>query len=374
MSNERIPVSLSKNDFAFLNYIRQGSLYSGKSISSLPEIGDVLKAIIIHAHLSIWSYWERDGLDMFTVFCSENNDGESLKNLPKTQTEFFQRVRIHQTNEILRKLQETNNILNHETENGPDKINTSTTSSRDTNLTNYILTLKDNEKHVLDSLNSIFDVLTKKHSNSGIIRFLLRYYFINPGNDNDKLKNEQFTILSSFYLYGLYGYTPQEAILLTHGCSEFLGIKIDKDKLEGFKMINVDELAFNLYLEQLQKYMNDGQEIKKAFVGKLKVRTLLMDININNELNESHKSVHSDFYFHSSFIGFTLLLLEWYYSQHTLPILTTYLYGKINEIPLNISFFHLGLKRFKDGMEVILNSSKQYKSDEKNLIKIMYSK
>ena len=139
-------------------------------------------------------------------------------------------------------------------------------------------------------------------------------------------------------------------------------------------MINVDELAFNLYLEQLQKYMNDGQEIKKAFVGKLKVRTLLMDININNELNESHKSVHSDFYFHSSFIGFTLLLLEWYYSQHTLPILTTYLYGKINEIPLNISFFHLGLKRFKDGMEVILNSSKQYKSDEKNLIKIMYSK
>jgi len=362
MTTERIAVSMSKNDFAYLNYIRQGALYSGKSVSLLPEIGDILKAIIFHSIGAISGDWESGGRDILVKFYSVNNDENALKNLPKTKDDFLSSIVKNEDRTRIKRIGKFPKERPSIFYGGEDyeKFRHETGKIPDNGLTNYILTIKEHEKDMIFFLKKeFFRFSDRTFSNSEIIRFLLRYYFIYPEDSDKNLKIEQFLILSSFYIYGLYGYSPIESMLLSHGRTSFLGIETDKEKLDMLKKIYYDKTLFDIYIEEIKNIMDEKNNKKE--------NTLFDDINENEKLNQKYKSMASGFSFHSSFIGYTLLFMEWSFSQHNLPILMTYLYAKNNEASIGDIYFRLALNSFEDWFREIFDLSKNYDENEESL-------
>lgn len=87
MDEKKVPVSLSKNDYAFLNYIQQGLLYSGIPISNVLDFSDILKACVLHSYLEILGNWENHGKNLVGEFLTDI--GISDFNLPKTNEELI---------------------------------------------------------------------------------------------------------------------------------------------------------------------------------------------------------------------------------------------------------------------------------------------
>ncbi len=254
MTTERIAVSMAKIDFTYLNYIRQGALYSGKSVSLLPEIGDILKAIIFQSLWDISGDWESCGRDILVRFHSEKRkDAKALKELPKTKDKLILYLEKYETNGILR------GVMKSAKEAGPpelfmmekdfEKFRQETGGMQDNSLTNYILTIKEDEQIMMRVLKEAFHLFSDRNfSYSEIIRFLLRYYFIySEGQDyNNKVRIKRGMMISSFYIYGLYGYNPIESLLLSHALSGFLGLEVDKEKMDMFKKIYYDKTLFDI--------------------------------------------------------------------------------------------------------------------------------
>ncbi len=377
MATERIAVSMSKNDFAYLNYIRQGALYSGKSVSLLSEIGDILKAILFHTNVRVIGAWEHGGRDILVKFYSENNDENALKKLPTTYQEFTLYSKEFETREVLNELinivKKENKPESFLVEKKFEKFDHQTENIPDNGLTNYILTVKEHERPMIIFLKHVIHMFSdRNYSNSEIIRFLLRYYFIYPKNPDNELKMEQFMMLSWIYIYGLYGYNPIESTLLAHEVSSFGDFEVDKEKMDMFKKIYYDKTLFDIYIKEIKSIMdeknhNNGKKIQR----KIKIDALFDDINENEKLNQKYRSMASGFSFHSSFIGYTLLLMEWFFSQHNLPILMTYLYAKNNNgISMGNIYFQVALQHFESEFTRIFDNSKNYNEDEKFLYHI----
>jgi hypothetical protein len=86
MNERKVPVSLSKNDYTFLNYIQQGLFYSGIPISNGFDFSDILKACVLHSALKIFGEWEEYGKQAVGEFLMEV--GINDMNLPETNEEF----------------------------------------------------------------------------------------------------------------------------------------------------------------------------------------------------------------------------------------------------------------------------------------------
>ncbi len=100
----------------------------------------------------------------------------------------------------------------------------------------------------------------------------------------------------------------------------------------------------------------------------MKEDPLFDDIIENSLLNGKYKSIASGFSFHPSFIGYTLLKMEWSFSEHTLPLLVTFLYAKY--ISLWNHNFLSALDLFEEKFKGIFDLSKNYNENEGSLRRI----
>ncbi len=308
MKVERIPVSLSKKDYAYLNYIRQSALYSGKPISDLPEIGSILKGVAIHSMLDILGRWEQHGRQILYEFFYENHDEKAMKKLPNSEKELN---RYMERNDFKRlnvpSIQLIDLTPTEKTENETIENTTFSTSG----MTNYILTMRDDEKEILEYLRTMIGLFSdENYSYSEIIRFLFRYVFMKDNNSAMQTANRTW-LLDTFYIFGLYGYTPPEAVLMSRGYKQFMGFKLENINI--LKRIYTDQTLFDIYLQEAEKIQDNNL-----------VRLLFNQISTNNSLDEKYKSIVSGFSFHSALIGFILLRLEWYHNQHSLPLIIPY--------------------------------------------------
>ena len=373
MAVQRIPISLSKNDYAYLNYIRQGYLYGNHSVSDLPEIGNLLKAIALFG-LNVITNWENGGKHMLEYFFSQANDEEALKGLPSTTNDFINRIGKTtlklQLRGILESIEHNENMEKKEdigfNEQMNRDINHISHTTTEHGLSNYILTLKNDEMLLLDMLKLVFQSFSNKSfSYSELIRFLFRYFFIEPRTKNVIEKVEQHELLSVFFIFGLYGFTPTEAILLRMESAYMVGLNIPKEKIDILKKIYTDQTLFDIYIETVKKIIEEksGKKEKglasKFKAPKLELEPLFDDLNQNITLQEKYKSIVSGFSFHSSFLGYSLLDNEWYYCVHDIPLLATYFYSKVKNVSIGNIHMQLGLKNFQDYFQFLFKLSKK---------------
>ncbi|WP_298276245.1 hypothetical protein [Ferroplasma sp.] len=384
MVNQRIPVSLSKNDYAYLNYIRQSYLYGGKSVSDLPEIGNILKASVLYGVYFIIAEWENHGQYILQSFFSEINDEKALKNLPKTQDEF---LNLLEKNNLKKTLKQTLESLESfqgnekpQPDNSNDRMYKDVRYNKNTvtehGLSNYILTLKSDEISLIYMLKELIGTFSdNSFSYSELIRFLFRYFFVFPGTKNVIQKGEQNDLLSTFFIYGLYGFTPPEAFLLRMESANLLGISIPREKIDMLKKIYADQTLFDIYIDNAKKIIAEKNGKKdKGVLSKLKAPELVIeplfdDLNQNRELNEKYKSIVSGFSFHSTFIGYSLLEIEWRWCVHNIPILSTYLYSKINNKSLGNLDMQQALHSYQYYFGLIFKLSKKANQNDDFLFK-----
>jgi hypothetical protein len=378
---KKIPVSLNKNDYNFLNYIQQGSLYSGNSVSSMVTISDILKSTVLHSMLNVYTSWENYGSKTIGEFLHECGQNNLI--LPKTQQEFsldmknlinvkamesivrnFKDVSINST---MGKTQEKSSVP--ENVYGSEPLNKPGT-------TNFILALNEGEMAIFDAFKIAIDKYRNSETSySEMTRILFRNLFINVNREDNYKNLERFSMLSSFYIMGLYGFNAVESTLLLHGLTEF-HVKISKEKLERLKIIYSDETIFNLYLEELKNVANKElkeKDRKSKFQRKQNIDyTYPIDnVSLNNMLDEKYRSAVSGFNFHSAYLGYHLLDCEWFFGQHKLPLLVSYFNGS-NEtgLPLSHLLTPLSLQSFEEGFKDLYSSSKAYRENPGNILKV----
>ena len=379
MTTQRIAVSLSKNDYAYLNYIRQGYLYADYSISDLPEIGNILKSISLYGALLISSEWEEHGRYILHSFFSEKRDEKALKNLPITKAEFINSFEKNKLKTVLKAtLESLESTPSKETQedynfNGgiDDNINHNRSIITDRGLSNYILTLKNEEMELINFLKSLVESFSdNSFSNSEIIRFIFRYFFVDPKIKTPIQQAERDTLLASFFIFGLYGFTPIEAVLLRVQTADILGFSVQREKISILKKIYTDQTLFDIYIESINKIIDEKSNSKnKGIASKLKgtklmVPPLFYDINQNMELQEKYKSIISGISFHSSFIGYTLLELEWHYFMHNIPLLSTYLYSSVNNVTIGTFDMLQAFEYYKKYFKMLFELSKKTNTDD----------
>lgn len=379
MATQRIPVSLSKNDYAYLNYVRQEYLYAGYSISDLPEIGNILKASTLYATLLILSEWEEHGKNILKSFFSEKNDEKALKNLPETKREFFSSFEKNKIKSVLKATLESLESAQKEEEQkgynfnrvGMDHINYNSSTITEHGLSNYILTLKDDEMELINILKELIESFSdNSFSNSEIIRFIFRYFFVDSKIKTPIQQAERNILLASFFIFGLYGFTPIEAVLLRVQTAEALGFSVPMDKINTLKKIYADQTLFDIYIENIKKIIEEKSKNKnKGISGKLRtakpnVPPLFNDINQNLKLQEKYKSIVSGFSFHSSFIGYALLEIEWHYCVHNIPLLSTYLYSNVKNVTIGTFDILQVFEYYKTSFKMLFELSNKTNTDD----------
>ena len=381
MTTQRIAVSLSKNDYAYLNYIRQGYLYADYSISDLPEIGNILKSISLYGALLISSppEWEEHGRYILHSFFSEKRDEKALKNLPVTQAELIISLEKNRVKKVLKAtIESLESRPSKKTQEGfnfnggmDDNINHDRSMISDHGLSNYILTLKDEEMELINFLKMFIESFSdNSFSNSEIIRFIFRYFFVDPKIKTPNQQTERNTLLASFFIFGLYGFTPIEAVLLRVQIADILGFRVPREKINTLKKIYNDQTLFDIYIESIKKIIKEKSNSKnKGIASKLKgtklmVPPLFSDIKQNMELQGKYKSIISGISFHSSFIGYTLLELEWHYFMHNIPLLSTYLYSSVNNVTIGTFDMLQVFEYYQESFKMLFELSKKTNTDD----------
>ncbi len=336
MASKKVPISLSRADFNYLNYIQQGSLYSGNPVSNMLTISDILKAVVLHSTLIIVTDWEAHGskaLREFLMDCGITNP-----QLPKTQEELTLIIREHIATQSLK---DVLGKLKSETP-GPhyeDEVNKMRSFNKlvgkgpltEPGVANFILALDEKELFLFNVLKGIIEKFKKSSTSySEMTRIFFRNLIINVPIDDPYKNSIRFTFLSSIYVYSLYGFNAVESILLLHRVTDFL-MKISKENLERFKIIYSDEAIFNIYMEEVERETkkNPSENKESPFSTNKEVDSpsIINNLTLSNLLDEKYRSAVSGFSFHSAYLGFHLLLSEWFYDQHKLPLLVTYLNG-----------------------------------------------
>ncbi len=340
MASKKIPISLTRADFNYLNYIQQGSIYSGKSLSNSLTISDILKSVVLESMLKVYLLWEEQGAETMKRFLEKS--GEANPVIPKTSREFEMDMKNHFTEERLKVIL---GDFKHEPFSDPIMRNAKPENSSEAlrgkepliepGVTNFILVLNDDEMKIFDGLKLVIEHYKKSTiSYSEMTRILFRNLFVDVPRDAEP-ESERYSIILSIYVMGLYGFNAVESILLFRGITGFF-VKIPKEKLERLKVIYSDEVILDAYLNELSheatRIFNEQSKKNKFLRGRSfdPVPGLLPidDMNLNKSLDEKYRSAISDFSFHSAYLGFHLLYTEWFFNQHKFPLLVSYFNGK----------------------------------------------
>lgn len=386
MPNRKIPISLSKDDYNFLNYIQQGSLYTGIPISNVLTISEILKATVLHACLNVYSSWENYGKKLVSEFFRESK--KTGISLPDTQKELLLEIEKHRSLELLelaikgpkfssigssnkelwKKEQET---LEQEKTYGSEPL-------KEPGSSNFILALDDGTIEIFDLLKMVLDVYSGANTSySEMTRVILRNLFINVDKEDAQKNLERFSILSMVYVARLYGFDALDAVLLLHHLTEFSGTRIIKERLDRLRLVYSDEQIFNIYIKEIQKMTNKNtieNGRKGKFRRKEEISEPLLPIDntyINNAMDEKYRSAISNFSFHSSYLGYHLLFMEWFFGQHKLPLLISYFNGKSHTgVPLSGVLTSLTLDSFNDEFKQLFLISKAYREKPGRIIDI----
>ena len=371
MDEKKVPVSLSKNDYAFLNYIQQGLLYSGIPISNVLDFSDILKACVLHSYLEILGNWENHGKKLVEEFLTDV--GISDFKLPKTKEEFALKLKLELNNDIVR-----NYISRDDTDNsgmddlrkkyGTEPMGSST--MKEPGVSNFILKLKGDEITLFDSLKTVLEKFKGKGSTlsySEMTRILFRIIFINVEPNATLKQLDRFALLSSFYVNGIYGFNAVESTLLLHRTmGEKTMPKISKEGLDRLSHLYSDEILFKIYIEDIKKTLTDEEAAlnnsRRSFKNKEK-ETGFHNISRNKLMDEKYRSsVVNSVGFHSVFVGYFLLLTEWFWQEHKIPLLTSYIISR-NETEYFFihSLFEQALNKFKESFEGLFAMSKEYR-------------
>ena len=319
MVSKKIPVSLTRGDFNYLNYIQQGSIYSGNPVSNMLTISDVLKAVILHSTLNIVVDWEEHGSKALKEFLDACNITSPV--LPKTREELILSIKEYITRERLQNILEQlkdepsrlhdkadeNNLKSFGELSGKDQLT-------EPGVTNFILALDENELAFFDLLKKIIEKYKKSTTSySEMTRIFFRNLIINVDRTDTYKNINRFTFLGKIYVYGLYGFNAVETVLLLHGITDFF-VKISKENLERLKIIYSDEVIFNIYLEEVERETkkNSSGNKKSLFSTDKKIDnpSIIDNISLSDLLDEKYRSAISGFSFHSAYLGFHLLQSE----------------------------------------------------------------
>ncbi len=382
MTEKKIPISLNKSDYNFLNYIQQGLLYSGRSMSNVLDFSDILKATILHSTLKILGSWEEYGIKMIEEFLKAL--GVNNFNLPKTNNEFLlsMKLNLHKSTmaEHLKRIENDSNFGHTSNGKEPEKLKekygtqpSGTEPMRETGVSTFILKLKDDEITLFDMLKTILEMFKKSQvSYSEMTRVLFRNTFVEVDEHDTYKQLDRFAMLSSFYIKGAYGFTAVESTLLLHNITSNPNLpKLSKDSLEKLSHIHSDETLFNIYIEEIEKIRNEDSNVKAIPKNSLRNRSgtthRLHSINENKILDERYKSsISPSLTFHSAYIGYVLMLTEWHWGQHKLSLLTTYFSERTEDERTFAELERqLALKHFKTGFNELFNLSKQYRDNPK---------
>ncbi len=374
MVEKKVPISLSRNDYAFLNYIQQGILYSGAPISKAFDFSDILKACVTHSVLKILGDWENEGIKTVKEFLSEV--GITDINLPKTDEEFTLQLKLSLRKSIIdnylskidsESVSEKRSQLIKEF--GAESLGSET--PREPGMSNFILKLKGDEINTFDELKLVIEKFKKSTvSYSEMTRVLFRNTFINVERDDISKQVERFGLLSSFYIGGIYGFNPVESTLLRYHFDGGKGLpKISKEGLERLGHVFSDEILFKIYIkevkDELSKEFTVPSESRRIYK-KEKKNTHILVASQNKLLDEKYRSsvIHS-VGFHSIFLGYFLLFMEWFWDQHKLPLLTSFLTAR-NETEYSFIQPQLfnALLRFELEMENLFKFSKEYRNKQ----------
>ena len=371
MDEKKVPVSLSKNDYAFLNYIQQGLLYSGIPISNVLDFSDILKACVLHSYLEILGNWENHGKKMVEEFLKDI--GISDFNLPKTNEELILSLELAINKDIIRNYLSRDDTDNSGMDDLRKKYGTEPMGSstmKEPGVSNFILKLKGDEITLFDGLKTVLEKFKGKGSPlsySEMTRILFRIIFINVDPDATLKQLDRFALLSSFYVNGVYGFNAVDSTLLLHRTiGEKTMPKISKEGLDRLSHVYSDEILFKIYIEEIDKNLIDEEAAlnnsRRSSKNKGK-ETGFHNISRNKLMDEKYRSsVVNSVGFHSVFVGYFLLLTEWFWQEHKIPLLTSYLISR-NELEYSFihSLFEQALNKFKESFEGLFTMSKEYR-------------
>ena len=371
MDEKKVPVSLSKNDYAFLNYIQQGLLYSGIPISNVLDFSDILKACVLHSYLEILGNWENHGKKLVEEFLTDV--GISDFNLPETSESLIPSSHSALTenifkNYILRDKLDNSGMDDLRKKYGTEPMGSST--MREPGVSNFILKLKGDEITLFDGLKTVLEKFKGKGSSlsySEMTRILFRIIFINVEPNATLKQLDRFALLSSFYVNGIYGFNAVESTLLLHRTIGEKGMpKISKEGLDRLSHVYSDEILFKIYIEDIKKTLTDEGVALNDSHGSSKNKEIeagFHNISRNKLMDEKYRSsVVNSVGFHSVFVGYFLLLTEWFWQEHKIPLLTSYIISR-NETEYFFihSLFEQALNKFNESFEGLITMSKEYR-------------
>lgn len=374
MAEKKIPISLSKNDYNFLNYIQQGLLYSGCSVSNLLDFSDILKATVVHSMLKIFD-WETHGVRTADGFLKEM--GYKDFKLPKTYEEFKLLVKVETGKRIMKSYlkDDDEELIRGQLQKYGNKP-VGSEPIREPGVSNFILKLKDEEIELFDMMRRTMETIRKyavpssdsNMSYSEMTRALFRATFISVDR-NDVIKQlDRFGMLSSFYIKGVYGFSAVESTMILHGITEAPNFpKISRDSSDRLSRIYSDETLFRIYIDEMkQRITIDAGEKRKK---KNTSDHTLHNIADNILLDEKYKSsVATATSFHSLFLGYTLLLTEWEWDQHKFPLLYTYFNASTElEHQFTQAQMQIALNKFSTDFEELFRISKEYRDNPRTL-------
>ena len=142
--------------------------------------------------------------------------------------------------------------------------------------------------------------------------------------------------------------------------------KISKEGLDRLSHVYSDEILFKIYIEDIKKTLTDEEaalnNTRRSFKNKEK-ETGFHNISRNKLMDEKYRSsVVNSVGFHSVFVGYFLLLTEWFWQEHKIPLLTSYIISR-NETEYFFihSLFEQALNKFNESFESLFAMSKEYR-------------
>jgi len=217
VNTKTVPISLSRNDYNYLNYVQQGLLYSGHPVSGVFDFSDILKACVLSSSSYIYGSWERIGKMIVEDFLKAV--GVKDFDLPKTNKEFALELKLELHKNIVKSyLYETDNkkLESLRREYGGDQLGSE--PLREPGMSNLILKLRGEEIFLFDELKDLLERFKGSTvSYSEMTRTLFRNTFIDIRREDSDRTMIRDTLLGSFYVYGVYGFTAVESVLIRSG-------------------------------------------------------------------------------------------------------------------------------------------------------------
>lgn len=337
IGSKRIPISFSDEDFNLLYRIQEGYLYTGKGRDKMWQLADIIKAMIMDTWIDLFLR-DHETATLFRLLpFTANYKGSKHSN---TQEEYNSIITLYfatikRNTGALKALEKKDKIArtslslnsgfweNHMVEH---LIGNENTIHDDRAKTNFILTLNENELEVFDDVKYAIQAFIKTTiSYSEMVRIIFKNLLYTNTFASNTFKNY---FLSSIYLGALYDFTPQESILVFSQLTDIDHISIDVQTWYVMRSTDRDWEIFNDYCKEIRRPLKNQHDKKQTENEKEYIYIFdFSDILNNLKTERKFRSSVSNFNFHSAFIGFTLYLLEWIYSQHNPSLIATYLTG-----------------------------------------------